>query len=890
MDRFVRFCLRSLPHGFREKYGSEIELDVSEASRAESGFWRRLKLAARTLADVLSLRWMLFRAERRLLRKPKRTRSTMVKGLEALRLDLKFAARSLGKRPGFAMLALLTLGLGIGAVTSVFSVVNGVLLRPLAYANPARIVILWHDLGNGAQSLPALHPKDLWDYRERSELFEEWTLATGNELILGGEEDPELVDVGVVEANFHSFFGVAPLYGRSFTPEENVHGGPNVAILSHRLWVRRYGSDPGIVGETVRLAGEDHEIVGVLPESFRLLLPPEAFRLRDAEIWTPVQIDVASLPPRNYTGYTGFGRMRPGIRLEEAQQEMEALEAQLKEENPEHQASNLQVRAVALHGDVVKRARPALRLLMAAVGFVLLIACGNVAQLLLARFRSAERELSVRAAMGASRFRLALLVVVESLLLALGGGVLGVLLARGGIELLPRFAGASIPRLEDVVLDPRVLAFALLTSVAAALISSLVPALSLSRGNLVAALGEGGRGSASRRQVRLRNVLIVGEVALSVILLVATGLTIRSFAALLEAEPGFRAEGLLTLRLSVSHADYPEQENRRELFERLHARLEALPGVVSVAAVNQLPLTGSGSLQPFAYDEETARNWESVTADERFVSPGFLAAMGATLVAGREFTEDDIAAGKRYAVIDEMLAEKVFPEGGALGGQVRIEPLGTEEPFTEVVGVVRHVKLHDLTKPLLPQFYFPQNWWLTTSLVLRTEGDPSSIAAAVRDEIRAAAPDAAVEDLTPMAELVSRARSQARFTLVLMIGFGIFAVALASVGLFGVISYAVSQRRVELGIRIALGATPIGIRRRVLAEGTRLVAVAVFVGLVGAAVSGRFLEGFLYGVEPIDLPTYAAVAGLLTVVALLACWVPASRATRVDPARALKAE
>jgi len=820
----------------------------------------------------------------------------MFKGLEALRLDLKFAARSLGKRPGFALLALLTLGLGIGAVTSVFSVVNGVLLRPLAYANPERIVILWHDLGNGAQSLPALHPKDLWDYRERSELFEEWTLATGNELILGGEEDPELVDVGVVEANFHSFFGVAPVYGRSFTPEENIygrHGGPNVAILSHRLWVRRYGSDPGIVGETVRLAGEDYEIVGVLPESFRLLLPPEAFRLRDAEIWTPVQIDVASLPPRNYTGYTGFGRMRSGIRLEEAQQEMEALEAQLKQENPEHQASNLQVRAVALHGDVVKQARPALRLLIAAVGFVLLIACGNVAQLLLARFRSAERELSVRAAMGASRFRLALLVVVESLLLALGGGVLGVLLARGGIELLPRFAGASVPRLEDVVLDPRVLAFALLTSVAAALIFSLVPALSLSRGNLVTALGEGGRGSASRRHVRLRNVLIVGEVALSVMLLVATGLTLRSFAALLEAEPGFRAEGLLTLRLSVSHADYPEQENRRILFELLHERLEAIPGVVSVAAVNQLPLTGSGSLQPFAYDQETARNWESVTADERFVSPGFLEAMGATLIAGREFTKDDVALGKRYAVIDEMLAEKVFPEGGALGGQVRIEPPGTdvtEDPFTEVVGVVRHVKLHDLTKPLLPQFYFPQNWWLTTSLVVRTEGDPAAVAASVRDEIRAAAPDAAVEDVAPMADLLSQARSQARFTLVLMIGFGIFAVVLASVGLFGVISYAVSLRRVELGIRMALGATPVGIRRRVLAEGARLVAVAVVVGLVGAAFSARFLEGFLYGVEPIDLPTYAAVAGLLTVVALLACWVPASRATRVDPARALKAE
>ncbi|HEY7819580.1 MAG TPA: ADOP family duplicated permease, partial [Vicinamibacteria bacterium] len=740
MGRLRHFVLRGLPPRFREKYGREIELDCASAPPP----------LGRLLVDVVRTRWLLRRAKRSTIpRLPKPgTRSSM---FEALLLDLKFAARSLGKRPGFAVLSLLTLALGIGAVTSVFSVVNGVLLRPLAYANPERIVILWHDLGNGAQSLPALHPKDLWDYRERSELFEEWTLATGNELILGGEEDPELVDVGIVEANFHSFFGVSPLHGSSFTPGENVHGGPRVAILSHRLWTRRYGSDPGLIGRTLRLAGQDHEVVGILPESFRLLLPPEAFRLRDAEIWIPTQIDVANLPPRNYTGYTGFGRMRPGIGIEEAQEEIEALEAALKAENPEHEAANLQVRAVPLQGDIVKRARPALRVLMAAVAFVLLIACGNVAQLLLARFRSAERELAVRAAMGASRYRLARLVVVESFILAVAGGALGVALARAAIEALPRFAGASVPRLPDVVLDPRVVGFALLATFAAALVFSLVPALSLSS----ALLAEGARASASRRHARVRNVLIVSEVALSVILLVATGLTLRSFAALLRAEPGFRAEGLLTLRLSVSQADYPEQEDRRVLFERIRERLGTLPGVVSVAAVNQLPLTGSGSLQPFAYDEETARNWESVTADERFVTPGFLEAMGATLVAGREFTEADLELGKRRSVIDETLAEKVFPQGGAIGGQVRIEPPGTEDAFTEVIGVVRHLKLHDLTKPFLPQFYFPQDWWLTTSIVLRTEGDSASLAAAARDAIRGAAPAAAVEDVAPMTALVA---------------------------------------------------------------------------------------------------------------------------------------
>jgi putative ABC transport system permease protein len=803
--------------------------------------------------------------------------------LESTFVDLRHGARSLAKRPGFALLALTTLGLGIGAVTSVFSVVNGVLLRPLSYASPDRIVILWHDLGNGAQSLPALHPKDLWDYRARSELFEEWTLATGNEGILGGDQNPELVDVGIVEANFYSFFGAEPLLGRAFTPEENAYGGPKVAILSHRLWQRRYGGDPFVLGRTVRLGGEDFEVVGILPASFRLLLPPEAFRLRDAEIWIPTQIDVAALPARNYTGYTGFGRIRPGVTLDEAQQEMEALEAQLKEEVPEHQAANLQVRAVPLQGDVVKRARPALRVLMAAVGIVLLIACGNVAQLLLARFRSAERELAVRAALGASRWRLARGVLAESLLLALGGGVLGVGLASGVIEGLPALAGSSVPRLDDVAIDLRVLGFALLAAFAAALLFGLVPALFLSRDPLTT------RGTASRRHVRLRNALLVAEVAVSVVLLVATGLTIRSFRALLEAEPGFRAEGLLTFRLSVSRTDYPD-ETRQALFKDIQERLRSLPGVVGVAAVNQLPLTGSGTLQPFAYDEETTRNWESVTADERFVSPGFLEAMGATLVAGRDIEEQDLEHGRRYSVIDESLAAKAFPNGGALGGRIRIEPEGHEDPFTEVVGVVRHLKLHDLTRPLLPQFYFPQDWWLTTSFVLRTKGDPGALAEPARGAIRAVAPNAAVEDVAPMTELLTRARSQARFTLLLMIGFGIFAVILAAIGLFGVISHAVSLRGVELGIRMALGATPAAIRRGVLLEGGTLIAIALVAGLAGAALSGRFLEGFLFGVAPLDLPTYMAVAGLLAGVALLACWVPARRATRVDPSKALRSE
>jgi putative ABC transport system permease protein len=885
VHRFFRLCLRALPRDFREKYGREMEVVFSEANRSRSGFVSRLAFAAGALGDLLRLRWMLWRAENRFRVEKRRSAS-----MESLWLDLKLALRSLGKRRDYALLALLTLAFGIGAVTAVFSVLNGVLLRPLPYRGSDRIVILWHDLGNGAQSLPALHPLDYFDYRERCERFEDWTLATGREWILSDDAEPELVDVGMVAANFFSFFGADPMLGRSFTDEEEAFGGPKVAILTHRLWSRRFGGDPGIVGRTIGVGGEDHEVVGVLPASFRLLLPPEAFRLRDAEIWTPVQIDRKDLPPRNFTGYTAFGKMKPGVRLEEAQEEMERLEAQLKEEHAEHEAANLQVRAVLLHGDVVKRARPTLHILMAAVALVLLIACGNTAQLLLTRFRSGERELSIRAAMGASRWRLARLVVLEGALLALGGGVLGILLARIGIEVLPGIATSSLPRLDDIVVDRAVAGFALAAAFAAAVLFSLIPALSTSRARLSLSLAEAGRGSGSRRQTSLRSLLVIAEVALSVVLLIAAGLTIRSFVSLLEVEPGFEAARLLTLRVSLPSSDFPEQEERSAFYDVLHERLGALPGVVSVAAVNQLPLTGSGTLQPYAYDEETARNWESVTADERYVTPGFLPAMGATLLAGRELDRDDLRQGRRYAVIDETLAEKAFGGANPIGGLLRVEALGHEDPFTEVVGVVRHVRLHDLTRPLLPQFYFPLSWWTSLSLAIRTEGDPEALAASVTAEVRRLAPGAAIQDVAPMEQLVSKARSQARLSLVLMVGFGAFAVLLASVGLFGVVSYAVSQRRVELGIRLAMGATPRGVRLFVLRDGFALVAAALVLGLAAAAALGHLMSGLLYGVRAIDPLTYGGVALVLAVVALAACWVPADRATRVDPVKVLKAE
>ena len=810
--------------------------------------------------------------------------------MELLLSDIQYAWRCLKNRWTLALLALATLAMGIGATTAVFSVVNGVLLEELPYRDGERIVIIWHEMGNGAQKLPVLNELDYFDYRDRAELFDEWTIATGRQWILGDEQAPELVEVGLVADNFFSFFGVDPYLGRHFTKEEDAAGGPNVVLLSHRVWSRRYGSDPAIVGKTVRLRGEPHEVVGILPSTFQLLLPPEAFRLKDSDVWVPTQIDLNQPRPRNYTIYTAFARIREGVTFAQAQQEMERLEAQFKEEHLVHAQSNLQVRAVPLHGDIVKRARSSLYVLLAAVGLVLLIACGNTAQLLLARWRSGERELSIRAAMGASRWRLSRMVLLESLLLSLAGGGLGVLLAHGGVDLVRRLGQESVPRLQSVEIDTTVLGFAVAASLVAAFLFGLVPALSVSRTNLAAAVHETARGSGSLHQVRVRNMLLIAEVALSVMLLVGTGLMIRSFRALVEVNPGFEPRGVLTFRLSLPESQFDNREEQRVFGEDLLERLGSLPGAVSVAATSQLPLTGSGPLQPFAYNEETAQNWESVTADGRWITADYLDAIGATLLSGRNLVAADVGSIPTPILIDETLARIAFAGLDPIGQQLRVRPLGAEDPYDVVVGVVEHLRLHDLTRPLLPQIYRPFSPGLNYSVALRTTGDPSSLARVVRDEVKAMSPGAAIEDVLLMDELVAKARAQARLSLVLMIAFGVFAVVLASVGLFGVISYTVSTRKVELGIRMALGATPAGIRKGVLAEGGRLVLTGIPLGFLGAAMLAHLMGGLLYGVAPVDPITYASVALTLGAVALAACWVPARSATRVDPIEALKAE
>ena len=810
--------------------------------------------------------------------------------------DLRYAWRSLRRTPGFTIAAIAALALGIGATSSIFTVVNGVLLRPLDYAAPERLANIWNDLGEGAQSLPAVSPLDFRDYQQRSRAFEAFAAAAEADVAnlrgnLTGEGQPERVSLVTVTANFFPLLGVVPARGRQFLPGEEVVNGPHVVMLSHRLWQRRYGGDPSLVGKTIQVDGVAHEVVGVLPREFRLQLPKEAFQVRDADMWTPIQFDYGQPLPRNLTFFTVFGRLAPGVSFEQAQDEMNTIAEQFRKEFKEHEASNLRIRAVPLHYDVVKHARPALLILLGAVGLVLLIACANVANLLLVRGTTRRAEFALRTALGASRGAMVRQVLVESLVLAVLGGGLGLGLTLAALAVLRSLHPANLPRLADVRLDATVLVFTAAVCAATAVLFGLVPALRAAATDPQEHLKAGGRGGSGDRR-NARNLLIGAEVALSVVLLVGAGLLIRSFLALQRANPGFDGSDVLTFELSMPFGKYPGGAVRRGFFRDLGGRLEALPGVKTVALVSQLPLTGSGPLSPFAYNEETARNFESVTADGRNVSPTYFQAMDARLLAGRTFTYQDSIGTPPVIIVDETLARLAWPGEDAVGKRLQLQPTGTPNGFAEVVGVVEHMRQHDLTRDVLHQIYYPigQGTPTVMTVVVEAAVDPASLAAPMRRVVAEMDPDLPVSRLVPMSTYLSEGMAQARFSLVLMTVLGGIALLLTAVGVFGVISYSVSQRTREFGIRLALGEDPRRTQRSVVLDGMRLVLASIGIGLAGSLVVTRLIAGLLYEVRPADPVTFALIAVLLAMVALLACYLPARRATRVDPALALRSE
>jgi predicted permease len=809
--------------------------------------------------------------------------------------DLRYAVRMLRRSPGFTAVALITLGLGIGAATAIFSIISGVLMRPLSYREPARVVNLWVDFGIGAQSLPAMSPGDFKDYQQRTQLFESLGAASGGNIVgatgaLSDGVNVERVDVSTVTANFFQTVGIDPLFGRYFTAEEEAVGGPPVVILSHRLWSSRYGGDPGIVGRRIRLDGLDQTVVGVLPATGRLWLPAEAFLVTDAQIWKPLQFNYANQPPRNFTFFTVFGRMKPGVTLEQAQEDLESVAARLRAEHAVHESAGMRIRAVALQQDVVKHVRPALVALFGAVGMLLLIACANVAHLLLARATARERELAVRGALGASRGRLLRQLATESLLLASGGGSLGLFLAWVGTRWLVWMSPANLPRVDAIRIDPGVLLFAIAVSVVTALAFGLIPALRAARIDVNRTLRAGANPSASKAQVRMRGVLMVAEVALTLVLLIGAGLMVRSFAALQQVRPGFDPESVLSFRVSLPVAKYSRFEMRAEFIRRMEDELERLPGVTNVGLTSQLPLTGSGSLSPFAYDETTARNWESATADGRGASPDYFRTLGTRLLAGRFFEDRD--RGANVIIIDETLAARAWPGENAVGKRLQVQPTGSPNAFAEVVGVIEHVRSQDLARAVRPQIFRPLIGFGGTQpfVVVRSTVNPASLIPAVRQLVASMDPEAPVDRAQPMSSYVGDALAQSRLTLVLMAGFGIVALIMAAVGIYGVVSYSVSQRTKEIGIRMALGQETWQIRNLVVGEGLRLVGISLVIGLAGAFALATTVSGLLYEVNPRDPWTFGGMAAFLLLIASIGCLVPARRATAVNPLSALKAE
>lgn len=895
-----RWMLRVLPRVFRWRHAAEMEMVFAEALAAGAARSRGALVGVwlHAVRDLLMFAWIArVRPAAAHAHSPSPadippTEEPPV--LVSLVRDVRYALRSFRKSPGFTGVAIVTIGLGIGATTLVFSVVYGVLLRPLPYAESDRLVNVWNDLINERQYLPAVHPADFRDYQRMNETFEEFAAASGHGQVgiagvLTGDGPPQQVDVSPVTHNFFSMLGVNPVLGRHFRPGEEVYQGPRVAIISHELWRTRFGADSSVVNGTIELDGRPFQIVGILPRGFRLLLPDEAFLVQHSDIWVPLQVNYDNLPPRNWTYFTVLGRLKPDVTLAQAQADMDRVAAELRATYPEHVTSDMRIRLVPFQRDIVKQSRSALLLLLGAVGFVLMIACANVAHLLLLRGTIRHREIALRSALGAGRGTLVRQVLTESALLGLAGAVVGLLITSSGLDLLAVVQPPNLPRVTELGISGPVLGFAVVAAVGTAIVFGFAPAVHAARANVTDVMKDGGRTGHSAATSRLRDGLMIAEIAFTVVLLVGTGLMIRSFAALQRVEPGFDATGVLTFRLSLPQTKYREPQPRATFYQQLEERLAAIPGVERVGGVSQLPLTGTVPLWPYAYDDATLTTF-SLSADGRIATADYFEATGTRLVAGRFFTAQDAWGNQPVVIVDEMLASRAWPAGDAIDKPLHLSNNGNRPAI--VVGVVEHPRAYDLTRDMREQIYIPHAQRPTPSMswAVRASVEPMELAERIRNEIWALDPDLPVDDLRPMTEYVSDAMAQTRFTLLLLAAFGGLALVLACIGIYGVISYAVSQRAREFGIRIALGASPGGIVSAVTMGGARLVLASIGIGLLASLGLTRSLSGLLYDVSATDPITYLAVGAVLFGVALVACYLPARRTAGADPVAALRAE
>ncbi|HEV7904513.1 MAG TPA: ABC transporter permease [Pyrinomonadaceae bacterium] len=814
--------------------------------------------------------------------------------------DLRYGARMLWKNPGFTVVVVLALALGIGANTAIFSVVNAVLLRPLPFEQPEQLVLVWetHPFGRqlGYTHLPG-STANFTDLKQRSDVFSELAALDSWNTVLTGNNEPERLTGVKVSANLFTLLRMNPAQGRGFVADEDRPGNNRVVVVSHGLWQRRFGGDPSLVNKTLTLDGETYTVIGIMPEhaSFpqNMGLPAYFDFEQKTDLWTPIALTDEETKNRGSHHIGVVGRLKPGVGIEQAQAQLSNIMSALEQEYPDDN-KEWGMAVVSLHEQVVGKSRGAILILLGAVGFVLLIACANVANLLLARAASRQRELAIRTALGASRGRIMRQLLTESVLLALLGGVLGVWLAMWGVDLLIALSPGTIPRTAEIGIDNRVLGYTLLISLVTGVVFGLLPALQSSKPALNEMLKEGGRsGGGSPRRERARRLLVVSEVALALVLLISAGLLLKSFLRLQNVKPGFAPEGVLTAEIGLQEQKYKDERRIADFYRQTIARVKTLPGVESVGAVSHLPLSGAEEIDGFTIEgRETLAAGLVQSADFRVIAPEYFQSLGIPLIRGRHFNEQDRADSTPVMIVDETFARRFFPGEDPLGKRINEQGSRWPHSFFTVVGIVGGVKHSQLNGEARPTMYlsYEQSGWTSLTLTVRAAGDPNMLAAAVRREVLAVDKDQPVTKIAPMSEVFSKAVAPQRFNALLLNLFAAVAMILAVVGIYGVIAYTVAQRSHEMGIRIALGATRRDILRLVVGQAMLTTLLGVALGLAGAFALTRLMSSLLYEVSATDPAIFAGVALLLALVALLASYLPARRATKVDPMVALRYE
>jgi putative ABC transport system permease protein len=909
-ERAYRVLLRMYPEAFRHRYGRDMFEMFRDTyrDRGSRGRWVLMSLWSKTLRDVVRTAVGMKLAHLRdCIASPAPPPSSGPEGhrrhrrrsvVESVLLDARFALRTLVRSPSFTAVSITTLALGIGANSAIFSVVNSVLLRPLPYPDPDRLVTVWTQFLRDNRPQFAVSPAEYLDYRSETDAFAEIGAFTTNVVTITGNGNAARVTGAYTTATLLEVLGIEASVGRVFSPDEDRRGNTNVVVLSRALWTERYGADPDITGRTITVNGNALVVVGVMS-------PDASLPGQSADIWMPLGFDRSRITNRSGHWLTVIGRLAPGATLTSAFAELEAMLVRWEEvyaDNHTPEPNFHPMTLVPLDDQLLGNVRPAMLVLLGSVGLVLLLACTNVANLLLARGESRHKEIGIRAALGAGRSRIGRQLLTESLVMSLAGGALGLLIATYGTRLLVTLAPNTIPRISEVGVDSRAIMFTAALSILTGFVFGLLPSVRISRTDLSTALMEGGRsGSHGRETRRTLNGLVMSQIALAVVLLIGSGLLIKSFVMLQRVNPGFAAESRLAFDVSLTANAYPEREDVLAYYARITDGIEALPGVHSAVVVRNLPLRTIARVEGMFIEGRVTRSGEqqeSFSVDYQGTSPGYFSTMGIPVIRGRAFDDSDRFGAVPVAVINETAARTYWQGQDPLGARVRALFAGRDWEWITVVGVVGDVRHNGLDTEPRPELYLPldqtppatMGWMRDPSVVVRAAGDPTTLASAIREVVRRTDPDVPPANLGTMLEVKDSTVTRERFLMLLLAVFAGTALVIAAVGVYGVVSFSVARRTKEIGIRMALGAEPRHILRSVLKHGASLSGAGAAIGLGIAFASSRLLESLLYGVAVRDLMVFALGSGVLLSISLIASLVPAYRATAVAPTTSLRGE